>query len=192
MASEWPTELPTPWPIRNGNGHAAFPEPEPEPALSNGISFGAMKGQATQADARAERLMRQVRVEVDELRTLLDGLNESQHEMTVIDLQAFLRNPDAAATLPAAMLVRTLVSAAERLNEAEAELARARDESLSWERQAYSLREERAALRARSDTFSEVAAALHANLEDLRFARDSARAIQPGAYHPQLNAGPDR
>ncbi len=189
MASEWPTELPTPKPNVNGNGNAAVQEVAPEPV--NGISFGAMKGQATQADARAERLMRQVRVEVGELRDLLDNLHDGQHEMTVIDLQAFLRNPQAAATLPAPMLIRTLVRAAEHLNEVEAELAKAREESLSWERQVYGLKEERAALRARTETFSEVAAALHANLEDLRFARDAARAIQPAAIRPQLNAGPD-
>jgi len=190
MASQWPEELPTPTPAANGNGYAALHGAAPEPV--SGVSFGAMKGQATQADARAERLMRQVRVEVDELRELLDGLQDGQHEMTVIDLQAFLRNPQAAATLPAPMLIRTLVRAAEHLNEVEAEVTKAREESLSWERQMYALREERAALRARTETFSEVAAALHANLEDLRFAREAARAIQPAAFHPQLNAGPDQ
>lgn len=148
----------------------------------------AMKGQATPTDARAERLMRQVRLELEELRGSLEQLSDGQSEMTEIDLRALLANPEAASTLPPWLLVRTLVNTATRLNTLEAGLAEARAEATHWQNQVHDLREERAALRARNDTFAEVAGALHDNLQDLRALRD-ARMLPPPAPRPALRDG---
>ncbi|MGI8927353.1 MAG: hypothetical protein ACR2HN_12025 [Tepidiformaceae bacterium] len=168
-----------------GNGRS----PGPLVAPAGAIPQAAMKAQATQADLRAERLIQQVRADVDRLRALLDGLQAGQHEMSTADVEAVIADPATAATLPPWLLVRTLVRAAEELDEMAAALGRAKAAADAWEAQVHELREERAALRARTETFAQVAAALHANLEDLRFSRQAAPGLGAPAARRALASG---
>jgi hypothetical protein len=131
-----------------------------------------LRQQATGNDARAERLFRKVRGEMDELRSTLDAIHAVSDELTELDLAAVAEHPEAAAQLPPAVLVRGLVAAHETRQRLERKVrkARARNERLA--RKVRQLRQERSYVRGRMLTFEEVIAALHANIEDLRIARD--------------------
>lgn len=134
-----------------------------------------LRAQATGTDARAERLIRQIRGEVEELRAALDEVTGAQGEMMTVDLAAVVADPGAAAALPAPVLVRAIISAAkeiERLQAQVAEQARAMTELVST---VHELREEQSFRRGRLETLEEVIAALHANLQDFRTARDYGR-----------------
>lgn len=134
---------------------------------------GPLKSQATGGDLRAERLVRQVRGEMDELRKSLEAVRAVPATMTELDLWAVAANPEGAAALPPALLVRALVAAYERERRAERQQAKLRQRLGSARAQVRELKQERAFLRGRMQTFDQVLGALHANLEDLRAQRDA-------------------
>jgi chromosome segregation ATPase len=157
--------------------------PPPFIPFTNGL-----RSQATSGDARAERLVRAVRMEVSDLRQAIDSWGEGRDQMLEVELEAVRADPAAAATIPAAALVRGLVAAAHRisaletdLDVSERQLAAARDELAR-------LQEEHSYVRGRTETLHDVIAALHGNLDDLRAERNrqprleapEPRALRPG------------
>ncbi|MCC6381050.1 MAG: hypothetical protein IT304_01000, partial [Dehalococcoidia bacterium] len=148
-----------------------------------------LKSQATGSDLRAERLVRQVRGEVEELRRALRSLQDAPEQMTEIDVDAVAANPEGACALPPALLVRALVQMREQQARLERQNAGQRRKLEAARARARALKRERAFLRGRMQTFDEVLGALHANLVDLRAQRDA----MLGARLPerQLRVGPD-
>lgn len=138
-----------------------------------------MRGQMTSGDARAERLVRQVRNEVAALQETLQALSQEQDEMLEVDPSSVAENPEAALTLPPAVLVRAVVSA-------EAENRRLRKQARKVQERQRKLRDRlhelqlaEAARASRLQTLEEVIAALHGNLGDLRQEREFLRQWAP-------------
>lgn len=157
------------------------PPREAPPALPFALP---LKGQFTAADSRADRLVRQVRGEVDELRKTLGDLVLERDDMIGVDAQAVVANPEAAASLPPAVLVGAIVTATQRAAGLEEQLARESKKSSKLRARLRAARLEAAARSARLDTLEEVIAVLHGNLEDLRGERDHERRIDaPAAPH---------
>ncbi|MGD9934897.1 MAG: hypothetical protein AB7T37_14445 [Dehalococcoidia bacterium] len=132
-----------------------------------------MKGQATGNDARAERFFREVRAEVDDLRRTLSRVRELDEELTELDLDAVTSNPEGAAALPPAVLVRALVESHRANGRLQRRLQKSRDRIARLENRIRDLKQQQAYESGRLETLDRVIAALHANLEDLRLARDS-------------------
>ena len=122
---------------------------------------------------RSERLFRQVRAEMQELRSSFSNLQVAGEELSELDIAAVVANPDAAALLPPALLVRALIRSNESSEKLLRKLARARARSERLDAKLRDLRQERAFTRGRTETLDQVIAALHGNLEDLRATRDS-------------------
>jgi hypothetical protein len=155
-----------------------------------------LRGQLTTSDARAERLIRQIRGEVEDLRQTLEDISSSQEEMVTLDLPSVVADPEAAKTLAPAVLVRGLIAAHEeheRLRAQVLEQAQAMTEMVST---IHTLREEAAMRRGRLETLDQVVAALHANLQDFRGERDfrmpPTPAIANGVHHSALGKGEPR
>lgn len=150
---------------------AALPLP---PALPFSLP---LKGQFTGADSRSDRLVRQIRGEVEELRHSLDQLSLENADLMEVDIAAVVADPEAAVALPPAALVRAIVAASQRAEGLASQLA---SEKKKASRLRAQLREHRlldAEARARVETLGEVIAALHGNLEDLRTERQFARGL---------------
>jgi septal ring factor EnvC (AmiA/AmiB activator) len=171
------------------------PEPEPEPPAAPEPTMAAeppapllhavdnrMRNQLTSADSRADRLVRQVRNEVEQLKQTLESLSFDHDDMVELDIAALLADPEHAATLPPALLVRALIETAEENDRLRDEVGDQRTKATKLRRQLRGLRREDAARQARLDTLEEVIAALHANLEDLRYDRDRARLAGPQSH----------
>ena len=159
------------------------PPPPPFTPFTNGL-----RSQATGGDARAERLVRAVRMEVADLKQAIDSWGESRDEMLEVDLDAVRADPAAAAAIPSAALVRGLIAAADRIRALEGDL-RVSDRQLAAVRDELArLQEEHSYVRGRTETLHEVIAALHGNLDDLRAERSrharleapEQRALRPG------------
>lgn len=146
--------------------------PSPPPTMPSPNGFRA---QLTGNDMRTERLVREVRSELADLRHAFDSLGEAREDIVEIDLHAVAAHPEAAATLPPATLVQALVSAAAKIKELERQIGvHAREEHALRDRLA-SLQDDYAYTRGRLETLHEVIAALHGNLEDFRYDRDRRR-----------------
>jgi hypothetical protein len=158
----------------------------PPPALPFALP---LKGQFTAADSRADRLVRQIRGEVDELRRSLEDVGAERDELFEVDAAAVAANPEAAAALPAAVLVRTIVAAAERMHQLEAQVAHESKKASKVRGRLRATRLKEAARTSRLNTLEEVIAALHGNLEDLRGDRDHARQLAGGTEQPALCEG---
>ena len=100
-------------------------------------------------------------------------IRELDEELTELDLDAVTANPEGAAALPPAVLVRALVESHRASGRLQRRLARSRDRIARLENRIRDLKQERAYESGRLETLDRVIAALHANLEDLRLARDS-------------------
>ena len=157
-----------------------------------------LRNQITGADSRADRLVRQVRNDVEALKKTLDAIASAHEEMLELDLDALMADPEHAMTLPPAVLVRALVESGEQNRRLQKRSARQREKATKLTQKLRTLECEDAARRARLETFEEVLAALHANLEDLRYERDHVRlnppstpqALRPGAGQlPPASAG---
>ena len=161
-------------------------QPEAAPVPSPG-QVRAMKRQLTSSDVRTDRLIRQLREEIDGVRTLLDEFAEDQEQLLLADVDEIVNDPKTAASLPGPLLVRTLLALVEERDDAIARESLAASDVRELEAEVQSLRLSEAGLRGRLETFEDVIAALHNNLEDLRFARDhvSLAAEQP---RPRLKA----
>lgn len=164
--------------------------PSPMVAARLAAGHGPMKSQATGSDARAERLVRQVRNEVDELRQALGHIREVPGDLTALDLEAVANDPGAAANLSPVLLVRALLGQRERNARLEKKLAKQRDRIEQLEDRVRDLKQERAWQRGRLSTLDEVIAALHANLADLRFHRDG-HELEAPAPPPAIDAPDD-
>ncbi|MFN0094228.1 MAG: hypothetical protein ACKVVT_05545 [Dehalococcoidia bacterium] len=153
---------------------AADSQPEGFPRLGAGLPLGPrMRTQLTGSDARTDRLVKDVRHDLERLRRKLDAFEAVPDELTEVDLEAVAEHPDAAAALPPALLVRGLVRAHDHneqlATENDAQLARISELEL----EIHDLREEKSYMRGRLETMEQVIGALHANIQDLRLARDS-------------------
>ncbi len=182
-----------------------MPDPIPFPAQAGAIDPNAgtwdellrpkssvasprMRGQMTSSDARAERLVRQVRTEVAALQKTLASLAEEHDEMLEVDPASVTKNPEAALTLPPAVLVRAVMSAEaeNRKLRKRAQKVQARQRQLRERMHELQLSE--AARASRMQTLEDVISALHGNLQDLRKDREYLRQWTP----PQLPPGQDR
>ncbi len=172
VAVKDPTKPPMLPPRVAENDNAAAP-PAPQATTPPSMRVPPMKGQATGSDARAERFYREVRAEVDDLRRTLSRVRELDEELTELDLDAVTANPEGAAALPPAVLVRALVESHRASGRLQRRLARSRDRVVRLENRIRDLKQERAYESGRLETLDRVIAALHANLEDLRLARDN-------------------
>jgi len=140
--------------------------------------FRTMKRQLNSGDVRTDRLVRQLREEIDGVRTLLDAFAEDQEELLVVDPEAIAADPRAAASLPGTILVRTILAVEEERAQAVERAAALEHDVESLAAQVIELRLSEASLRGRLQTYDDVIAALHGNLEDLRYARDHTASIQ--------------
>lgn len=150
-----------------------------------------LKTQLSSSDARTDRLVRQLRSEIDAIRSTLDEIAEGHDEMLELDAAAVAGDPAAAASLPPPLLVRTIIRL-ENERQALAEEAREKTNllrALGDQHQDLQLRE--TATRARLETLEDVIAALHANLEDLRLARSLLEHRLPSTP-PQLSGNEPR
>ena len=161
----------------------------PEPLASSLFTI-PLRGQSSASDARADRLARQVRSEIEELRDAIGGLAADQGELLHVDPADIAANPDAALTLPPAVLVRTIVAAHERAGRAARREKHHQKRLTKLQAQLRKSAIEDAEIRGRLGTLEEVIAALHANLEDLRLERGGFRMVdgqpQPKAVLPPI------
>jgi predicted nuclease with TOPRIM domain len=97
-------------------------------------------------------------------------------------------DPETATTLPPPALVRALVGEAKRAEALSSELAAERARTRRLRGQVRKLRLEQAANNARLETLSDVIAALHANLEDLRGERELSRRLDSPSRPASLEA----
>lgn len=150
--------------------------------------FRTMKRQLNSSDVRTDRLVRLLREEIDGVRTLLDAFAEDQEELLVVDPEAIAADPKAAASLPGAILVRTILGLEEERLQAVARATALEQDVESLAAQIIELRLGEAGLRGRLQTYDDVIAALHGNLEDLRYARDHTASIQAEPARLRLKA----
>ncbi|MCA9825250.1 MAG: hypothetical protein KC479_07480 [Dehalococcoidia bacterium] len=162
-------------------------EPEAAPVPSPG-QVRAMKRQLTSSDVRTDRLIRQLREEIDGVRTILDEFAEDQEQLLLADVDEIVNDPKTAASLPGPLLVRTLLALVEERDDAIARESLAASDVRELEAEVQSLRLSEAGLRGRLETFEDVIAALHNNLEDLRFARDHVSSLAAEQPRPRLKA----
>ena len=156
----------------------------PAPLFPNGF-----RSQATAGDARAERLVRSVRMEVADLKHAFDSWNETRDDMLDLDLDAVRENPAAAATLPPAALARALAAAAERIAELEQGIAERDRQTTALQGDLARLSEEHSFARGRMEMLQDVIAALHGNLEDLRYERRRHESLEPPPSRRALGPG---
>jgi len=153
------------------------------------VASRMMRGQLSGSDARTERLVRQVRAEIDELRTLLDSSVEARDGLFQLDYEALAGDPAAVAALPHETLTRSLITAARRVLALEAEIE-SQDADIANERaKADEMRRELAWMRGRYESMTEIISALHGNLEDLRRARDVMLGVEAGQHSRALPPG---
>lgn len=180
---------------------AAEPIPFPPPADAHAGSWEELlrtrtgpkvdlplKGQMTGSDARAERLVRQVRQDVERLQATLTQLASEQSDLYEVDAEAVAANQEAALTLPPAVLVRALVEADAQNRSLKKRIAKGRTREQKLREKLQRMELEEASRASRLETLEEVLAALHGNLQDLRAEREYLRANSA----PQLPPGTDR
>jgi hypothetical protein len=146
------------------------PTPPPVMPFPNGF-----RAQLTGHDMRAERLVRDVRTELTDLRQAFDALGQARADMAELDLEAVAANPSAAATLPP----ETLVQALAKIKHLEREIGVHEREEHALRDRLASLQDDYAYTRGRLETLHEVIAALHGNLEDFRYDRERRRVMEP-------------
>lgn len=145
-----------------------------------------MRGQMNSSDARAERLVRQVRNEVAALQATLHALSQEHDDLLEVDPAAVASNPQAALTLPPAVLVRAVMSAEAENRKLRSQARKAAERQRRLRERLHELQLAEAARASRLQTLEEVIAALHGNLGDLRQEREFLRQWAP----PKLAASP--
>ncbi len=126
----------------------------------------------TSSDARAERLVRQVRTEVSALQETLAALAQEQDEMLEVDPRSVAKNPEAALTLAPAILVRALVSSESENKRLRKRARKVQQRHRQMQTRLQELQLSEAARASRLQTLEEVISALHGNLSDLRHERE--------------------
>jgi septal ring factor EnvC (AmiA/AmiB activator) len=165
-------------------GANANPQPEP-------IPFRDLKGQASAYDARAERLVLGIRAEVEELRDAVMVRQQVEESVMRVDAASLLAHPNLVGAVPPMLLARLLDDMRAQVGELENALAQRTHELDRLQSEHANLQREHASTNSRTETLQDVIAALHANLQDLRAARDyeresalrapgSARELPPG------------
>jgi hypothetical protein len=147
-----------------------------------------LKGQMTGSDARAERLVRQVRQDVERLQATLTQLASEQSDLYEVDAASVAANPDAALTLPPAVLVRALIASDQENRTLRKRIGKSRIREQKLREKLHRMELDEASRKSRLDTLEEVLAALHGNLQDLRAEREYLRQ----QHAPQLPPGGDR
>ena len=122
-----------------------------------------LRGQASGSDARAERLIRQSRGEVESLRQALDEMGTAQEDRVALDLDSVVADPAAAAGLPPVVLVRGLISAAERIASLSSEISMVNESVARLQTLNHELEIEHSFNRGRLETLDEVVAVLRAD-----------------------------
>ncbi len=168
-ALEWPHPAEPPV-IGETVAPSQAPAPVPPPAIAARMH---MKNQSTGTDARSERMVRQVREEVQELRSALDATVNARDELLQVDTAAVCADPETAAALPGASLVRAILAEVDAHKQTKAVVARRDKRIKALNAQARQLRQENAFLQGRLQTFEDTLRALYSNLEDLRQLRDT-------------------
>jgi DNA repair exonuclease SbcCD ATPase subunit len=159
--------------------------------LSDPIPFRDLKGQASAYDARAERLVLGIRAEVEELREAVTVRQHVEESVMRVDPAALLAEPALVGAVPPALLARLIDDMRAQIGELEDRLGQRSRELERLQSDHSDLQREYSAANSRLGTLQEVIAALHANLQDLRAARDferesalrasaTARALPPG------------
>jgi len=138
-----------------------------------------MRGQMTSTDARAERLVRQVRNDVAALQKKLASLAEEHDEMLEVDPASVAKHPEAALTLPPAVLVRALVAAEVENRKLRKRQQKVQARQRQLRERLHELELTEAVRASRMQTLEDVIAALHGNLQDLRQEREFLRQWSP-------------
>ncbi len=138
-----------------------------------------MRGQMTSTDARAERLVRQVRTEVAALQETLTALAQEHDEMLEVDPASVVKNPEAALTLAPAVLVRAVISAESDNRRLRKRARKVQERQRQMQARLQELQLAEAARVSRLQTLEDVIGALHDNLGDLRHEREFLRQWAP-------------
>ena len=138
-----------------------------------------LRGQMSSSDARAERLVRQVRNEVAALQETLQALSQEHDEMLEVDPASVAESPEAALTLPPAVLVRAVMSAEAENRKLRKQARKVQERHRKLRERLHELQLAEAARASRLQTLEEVIAALHGNLGDLRQEREYLRQWAP-------------
>jgi chromosome segregation ATPase len=147
----------------------------------------------TSSDARAERLVRQVRTEVAALQETLTALAQEHDEMLEVDPASVAKNPEAALTLAPAVLVRAVISAEAENRRLRKQARKVAVRQRALKERLHELQLSEAARVSRLQTLEEVIGALHGNLGDLRQEREFLRQWAPPKLERpgELPPGPD-
>lgn len=144
--------------------------PQPDP-----IPFRDLKGQASAYDARAERLVLGIRAEVEELRDAVSVRQQVEESVMRVDAAALLAQPGLVSAVPPMLLARLIDDMRAQVGELENALAQRTHELERLQSDNAQLQREHAGANSRLETLQDVIAALHANIQDLRAARDYER-----------------
>ncbi len=180
-----PSSEPIPFPP-SADAHAGSWEELLRTRTAPRVDF-PLKGQMTGSDARAERLVRQVRQDVERLQSTLNQLASEQSDLYEVDAAAVAANQEAL-TLPPAVLVRALVASDQENRSLRKRVGKSRIREQKLREKLHRMELDEASRKSRLDTLEEVLAALHGNLQDLRAEREYLREQRA----PQLPPGGER
>ena len=144
------------------------------------IPFRELKGQASAYDARAERLVLGIRAEVEELRDAVAARQQVEEAVLRVDADALLHEPGLVGAVPPMLIARLVDDMRTRIGELEDALESKSADLERSETQHAALERDYAGAQSRLETLQEVIAALHANIQDLRAARDYERQVGVG------------
>jgi hypothetical protein len=144
------------------------------------IPFRELKGQASAYDARAERLVLGIRAEVEELRDAVAARQQVEEAVLRVDADALLHEPGLVGAVPPMLIARLVDDMRTRIGELEDALDSRSSDLEQLESEHAALERDYAGAQSRLDTLQEVIAALHANIQDLRAARDYERQVGVG------------
>lgn len=144
-------------------------------ALPDPIPFRDLKGQASAYDARAERLVLGIRAEVEELRDAVAVRQQVEESVMRVDAAALMAQPGLVGAVPPMLLARLIDDMRAQVGQLEDALSQRTRDFERLQADYADLQRDHAGALSRLDTLQDVIAALHANLQDLRAARDYER-----------------
>lgn len=192
VLAEAPAPMPVPQPSTRAEAATAPVAAVPGPSSLAARHMPALKSQQTSVDARTERLFRQVKTEVDDLRTQLDLRRDSNDRLTELDVEAVASDPEAASALSPAVLVKALLELRDENAQLQGQLGRSKKRVNRLRGRVQQLKQQREYTRGRLETLDQVVEALHGNLQDLRAHRDAVRVLGSDvAEAPLLEQAPE-